>query len=116
MISITGMSRTSPDAATTKSNALFINLVAGRGRNDRSSHDPSRPLPGTTAGRLGRSGDRVKGEFGLLKRAGGLLQAVVDADPRRPAEYLAGLAAIDLQGIDQAIGDIAPAQHRRGDL
>jgi hypothetical protein len=28
MISITGMSRTSPNAATTKSNALFINLAA----------------------------------------------------------------------------------------
>src|SRR3954469_14330265 len=104
MTSITGMSRSSPNAATTKSNALFINLAAGLGRNDRFALEyrlRTMGARGHPARRLGRSGDRVKGEFRPLERAGGLPQAVIDADRRRPAEHLAGLAAIDLQGIDQ---------------
>src|SRR5215813_7738887 len=110
MISIAGMSRTSPSAATTKSNVLFINLIAGSDAIEIAPALAPRPEP------LGRSRYRVKREFGPMKRPGGLPQPVVNADRRLPAKDLAGPAAIDLQGIDQAIDDVPPAKHARAGL
>src|SRR5205809_930757 len=70
-----------------------------------SDQSMSRLLRGATARRLGRSGDRVKGEYGRLKGARGLPEALLHALARRPAEQLAGLGEIDLQGTDKPVSD-----------